>query len=77
MAVDADGRVFVGDEGDNSIKVFADGSLVSLFNGSGEGAVRFSRIADIAVDEKLLYVADGLSGDVYYFLIAEEPPESE
>ncbi len=56
IAMDREGRVFVADAFDQSLKVFGDGVLLASFAAAALGA---SGIAGIAIDEGFLYVADG------------------
>lgn len=70
IAVDAGGRVYVGDEADGAIQVFIDGERVARF--AGAGALRLGRIDALAADGNLLYVADGLSARVQILLITPE-----
>lgn len=67
--LDGEGRVFVADRGDNSVKVFKDGELVSRFNGAGGAGERFSQLEDIDIDGEYLYAADSVAGDVHILLI--------
>jgi sugar lactone lactonase YvrE len=72
IAVDRDGRVFVGDDGDAAIKVFVDGELVAQAGGRAPGPLRFGRIDALAIDGNLLYVADASSSRVPVLLVAPE-----
>jgi sugar lactone lactonase YvrE len=75
LAVDRSGRVFVGDEADQRIKVFRGTDLVATAGGSGGGAGRFGRIEALAVDGNMLYVADSVGARVQVLLVA--PPSLE
>lgn len=75
LAVDASGRVFVGDEQEQRIKVFRDGKLLASVGGSGAGPGRFGRIESMAIDGNLLYVADSLNARVQVLMVS--PPSME
>jgi DNA-binding beta-propeller fold protein YncE len=64
LAVDAAGRVFVGDDADQRIKVFRGPELLASVGGPGAGPARFGRIESLALDGPLLYVADSLNARV-------------
>jgi len=72
IAVDREGRVFVADDADATIKVFVDGELVARAGGRTPGPLRFGRIDGLAVDANLLYVADATSARVPVLLVAPE-----
>jgi sugar lactone lactonase YvrE len=72
IAVDRDGRVYVGDDGAAAIKVFVDGELVAQAGGRTPGPLRFNRIDGLAVDGNLLYVADATSARVQVLMVAPE-----
>lgn len=72
IAVDRDGRVFVGDEGAAAIKVFVDGEPVAQAGGRTPGPLRFNRIDGLAADANLLYVADATSARVQVLQVAPE-----
>jgi hypothetical protein len=81
LAVDASGRVFVGDEMEQRIKVFRGRRLLGTFGGSGNAPGRFGRIESMALDGNLLYVADSLNARVEVLMVAPpsmdlpEPPQ--
>lgn len=75
LAVDASGRVFVGDDGDHRVKVFRGQRLLASVGGFGHGPGRFGRIEALAVDGNLLYVADSVTARVQVLLVA--PPSME
>ena len=64
IAVDRAERAFVSDYLADNIKVFVDGELVDTLGGHGSAPGRFKRIADLAADGNLLYVADSLNGRI-------------
>lgn len=70
IAVDQDGRTFVSDFIDNSIKIFEEGHLVAVEGGSGVAPGRFKGITDLWVDGGFLYAADSLNGRIQVFRIA-------
>lgn len=70
IAVDRHNRVFVSDEQDQTIKVYANGDLVDA--GQASGKARFVQIAGLALDQDILYVADRANGRVVLLRIA--PP---
>jgi DNA-binding beta-propeller fold protein YncE len=70
VAVDRFNRVFVSDNFDNTIKVFADGKLLTSFAGSGAVPPSFNRIAGLWLEQNLLYVADSVHARIQIFRIA-------
>ncbi len=75
LAVDRNGRVFVGDDMDQRIKVFRGAQLLASAGGAGGGPGRFGRIEALAIDGNLLYVADSVNARVQVMLVA--PPSME
>lgn len=73
IAVDRANRVFVSDTFDNSIKVYAEGSLVGTFGGSGGAPGQFNHVAALAESQGLLYVADSLNARIQIMLVAPAP----
>jgi DNA-binding beta-propeller fold protein YncE len=69
LAADAHGRLFVLDNGDRSLKVFAERRLIASLT---YRALGLTSPAGLAADGGALYVADGVSGRVAVFRIA--PP---
>jgi len=69
IAVERDNLVFVGDNFDQTVKVYRDGQLVSTVGGVGTAPGRFNNIAGLAVDGGLLYVADSMNARVQIMLI--------
>jgi DNA-binding beta-propeller fold protein YncE len=72
LAVDSHGRVYVGDDADQRIKVFAGSQRIASFGGMGTGPGRFARIDSLCADDAQLYVADSQGARVQVLLIA--PP---
>ena len=76
VAVDRFNRVYVSDDFDNSIKVFADRELIATIGGTGGGGAtpaNFNRITFLSLDQNTLYVADSLNGRIQSFQIAPVP----
>lgn len=67
IVADRDGRVFVVDAFDNSLKVFQRGTLLASFAAAALGA---SSIGGIAVDEGFLYIADGAGAKIVVLRIS-------
>lgn len=70
IAVDRHNRVFVSDDQDQTIKVYANGALVDA--GQASSKARFVQIAGLALDQNILYVADRANGRIVLLRIA--PP---
>ena len=66
-------RAYVSDFFDNSIKIFEHGHFLAKVGGTGAGPGRFKGIADVAVENGFLYVADSLNGRVQVFKITNGP----
>lgn len=64
IAVDQDGRVFISDQQDDTIKIYYKGKLVEVFGGTGFGDEEFNVITDMWIDQDLLYIADSLNGRI-------------
>ena len=64
IVVDDEGRAFVSDFMDNTIRVYVDGRVVETLGGTGSVPGHFKRITDMWLDNGLLYVADSLNGRV-------------
>jgi len=64
IVVDDNGRSYVSDFMDNTIRVYVDGRVVESMGGTGSAPGRFKRITDMWLDNGLLYVADSLNGRV-------------
>lgn len=77
IAVDPNGRAYVSDFFDNTIKIFEHGKLVATFGGTGGGIGRFKGIAGLTLGDGFLYVADSLNGRIQVFrTTAGAPPAS-
>lgn len=66
LAADRQGHLFVTDAADRSLKVFLDGELVASYKPQALGLIEISALA---VDEDILYVADGAGSRVLSFRI--------
>jgi DNA-binding beta-propeller fold protein YncE len=64
IVTDGNGRVYVSDFMDNTIRVYVDGQVVETLGGTGSAPGRFKRITDMWLDNGLLYVADSLNNRV-------------
>lgn len=64
IAVDGEGRVYVSDFIDNTIKIYGEGRLLGHVGRTGSGLGEFRHITDLWFDEGFLYVADSLNGRV-------------
>ena len=67
LAVDVEGRVFVADKADSTIKVFKAGKLIDTVGRNGYGAGEFRYISDMKVLNNKLYVVDSLNGRIQVF----------
>lgn len=67
LAVDGAGRVFVLDAADRALKIFQGGTLLARYEPRGLRLVEFSALA---IDDNLLYIADGPGARVAVFRIA-------
>ena len=67
LAVDVEGRVFVSDKADSTIKVFKAGKLIDIVGRNGYGAGEFRYISDMKVSGNQLYVVDSLNGRIQVF----------
>lgn len=72
IAVARGNLVFVGDNFDQTVKVFRSGRLVAQVGGAGVAPGRFNGIAGLAADGGLLYVADSLNARVQIMLITPQ-----
>ncbi|MHB1291045.1 MAG: NHL repeat-containing protein [Sulfuricella sp.] len=72
IAVDRGNLVFVGDNFDQTVKVYRGGQLVATAGGAGAAPGRFNGIAGLAVDGGLLYAADSLNARVQIMLITPQ-----
>jgi len=66
-----EGRIFVADWHDNSIKIFSrrDGRPLAVFGGTGVAPGRFKGLTDLWYESGLLYVADSLNGRIQVFRV--------
>ena len=70
VVVDDHNRVFVADEGDNTIKVFRGGELLSVIGADDdEDRIHFIRISDMWQSEGMVYVADSGSVSIKIFRV--------
>jgi len=67
LAVDKQGRVFVSDKADSTIKVFKAGKLIDQVGRNGYGAGEFRYISDMKVLDNHLFVVDSLNGRIQVF----------
>jgi len=72
LAMDADGRVFVSDKADSTIKVYKAGKLIDTVGSNGYGAGEFRYISDMKVMGNQLYVVDSLNGRIQVFEFVSE-----
>lgn len=70
LAVDRHGQIFVADTAGRTLKVFLQGALIASYGAQTLGAIEISALA---VDEGILYVADGPGARVITLRI--HPPE--
>ena len=70
IAVDKSNRVYVSDNFDNTIKVFAGGKLVKKFGGSGSIPGLFNQITALSENQGMLYVADSLNARIQILLVS-------
>jgi hypothetical protein len=75
LAVDQSGRVFVGDDADQRIKVFRGAQLLATAGGAGNGPTQLGRIEALAVDGNMLYVADSRNARIQVMLVAPSSME--
>lgn len=64
MAVDYCQRIFVADQFDNSIHVFFDEDHLIVFKNYSSGLYGLELLTDIWIDNELLYISDGASGNI-------------
>jgi len=69
MAIDQYGRIYVGDEDDDSIKVFENGELKWTIGGAGIGPGKFRGINSMLIDGDRLFVLERLNRRVQVFKI--------
>lgn len=75
IAVDRFNRVFVADQFDDTLKIFAGGKLVATAGGSGNAPGSFHRVTSLAIDRDILYAADSGNSRIQMFRIL--PPKEE
>lgn len=65
VAIDMHNRVYVADQGDNSIKVFRGGQLEAVAGALGDpDGLGFQQISDLWLSDGLLYVADAARASI-------------
>ena len=74
IAVDENGRAYVSDFFNNSIKIFDHGRLQATVGGTGASPGRFKGIADLTLGNGFLYVADSLNGRIQVFRVTTTAP---
>ncbi len=67
LASDKQGRVYVSDKSDSTIKVFQAGKLIDQVGSNGYGAGEFRYVSDMKVLDDQLYVVDSLNGRIQVF----------
>jgi hypothetical protein len=67
LATDKQGRFYVSDKADSTIKVFKAGKLIDQIGANGYGAGEFRYISDMKVLDNQLYVVDSLNGRIQVF----------
>ena len=74
VAVNEDGIVYVADQSDNTIRIYQDAELLSVFGGTGSAPGRFRMITSMWVNNDLLYVADSMNMRVQVLRMSAEAP---
>ena len=72
IAVNEDGVVYVADKSDNTIRIYQDAELLSVFGGTGSAPGRFRMITSMWVNNDLLYVADSMNMRVQVLRMTSE-----
>ena len=72
IAVNEDGIVYVADKSDNTIRIYQDAELLSVFGGTGSAPGRFRTITSMWVNNDLLYVADSMNMRVQVLRMSAE-----
>ena len=68
IVVDDDGRVYMGDQHNNTVHVFdSDGSCLRRIGRQGEGPGEFLNLWDIQIGDKFLHVQCNLQGIIHVF----------
>ncbi len=74
IAVNEDGIVYVADKSDNTIRIYQDAELLSVFGGTGSAPGRFRMITSMWVNNDLLYVADSMNRRVQVLRMTPDAP---
>ncbi|MCI0504525.1 MAG: 6-bladed beta-propeller [Gammaproteobacteria bacterium] len=74
IAVNDDGVVYVADKSDNTIRIYQDAELLSVFGGTGSAPGRFREITSMWINNDLLYVADSMNRRVQVLRMTSEEP---
>jgi hypothetical protein len=70
LAVDSDGRIYVSQPIDRTIRVFdAEGQRVGTFGGPGDGPGEFRQLSQIGIFADTLYASDRTAGRVTFFAL--------
>jgi len=77
LATDPDGRIYVSDKADSTIRVYKAGKLVDKIGINGDGAGEFRYISDMKVLDNRLYVVDSLNGRIQVFDFIPETTSSD
>jgi len=72
IAVNEDGIVYVADRSDNTIRIYQDAELLSVFGGTGSAPGRFREVTDMWINNDLLYVADSMNRRVQVLRMTSE-----
>jgi DNA-binding beta-propeller fold protein YncE len=74
IAVNEDGVVYVADKSDNTIRIYQDAELLSVFGGTGSAPGRFREVTGMWINNDLLYVADSMNRRVQVLRMTAEAP---
>ena len=74
IAVNEDGIVYVADKSDNTIRIYQDAELLSVFGGTGSAPGRFRLITSMWINNDFLYVADSMNRRVQVLRMTAEAP---
>ena len=72
IAADREGRVYISDRMDDSIKIYHHGKLLEVFGSTGMDEGEFNLITDMWIDQDLLYIADSLNARIQILRIISE-----